>query len=102
MSMVKDMNGRLVAEGLFLTAWGCGLVYLTNRYRTSESWRQKVARSRWGWDRRTSRKARELGETAWVARFSASQKMIVTWVALPFFSLFTLIAFTILIRGFVS
>ena len=102
MSMMEDMNGRLVAEGLFLTAWGCGLVYLTNRYRTSESWRLKVAQSRWGWDRRTSRKARELGEMAWVAHFSASQKIIVTWVALPFFALFTLIGCTILIRAFVG
>ena len=96
------MNGRLIAEGIFLTAWGCGCIYLANRYRKSDSWRLSVARRRWGWDRRISRRARELGEAAWAERLSASQKFIATWMALPFFCLFTLISAWVLIRGFVG
>jgi hypothetical protein len=93
------MDVRQVLEGLFLTAWGLGGLYLANRYRLSDAWRERTARSRWGWDRRTSRRAREMGELQWVQNFSQSQRQFVTWIAIPFLCLWTLLALYVLIHG---
>jgi hypothetical protein len=93
------MNVHQVLEGLFLTAWGLGCLYLANRYRLSAEWRERTARSRWGWDRRTSRKAREMGELQWVQNFSESERRIVTWVGIPFLCAWTLVALCVLLHG---
>jgi len=66
LAFLGSMDVREVIEGLALSAWGVGGLYLANRYRIRDEWRERVGRSRWGWDKRTSRRAREMGEAQWV------------------------------------
>ena len=99
LAFLGSMDVREVIEGLALSAWGVGGLYLANRYRIRDEWRERVGRSRWGWDKRTSRRAREMGEAQWVQRYSESQRRMVTWIGIPFVCLWTALALTLLIRG---
>jgi hypothetical protein len=93
-----------VFEGVGLGAYGVAFYAVSRWYTRDDERLQKMAQSRWRWDRFTTPKLRrgEISKEEWFDRFARSQRAIVKWGFTPIIILWLVLCLATTIHGLVS
>ena len=93
-----------VFEGMGLGVYGVAFYAGIRWYVRDDERLQKMAESRWRWDRFTNRKLRrgEISQAEWFGRFAQGQRAIVKWVFTPVIVLWLGICVVTSIHGLIS
>ena len=95
------MDSGQVLLGSALGAYGVTFYGFARWYVRDDERLRRMARSRWGWDRRTMRKLRtgEMSQEESFERFAARQRWIVRWAFTPFIALWLGLCIFTVIHG---